>query len=83
MAARGHADVADARTGELDTVTGLRSGRPERGPAIKQKLTFAGVLFDGHLEVTDASLFYETIRQGVGPGKAYGFGLLSVGRPGE
>ena len=45
-------------------------------------LTLAGVLFDGHLVVSDAERFRETLRQGIGSGKAYGFGLLSVARPG-
>jgi len=34
--------------------------------------------YDGALVVTDPEKFRGTLRQGVGPGKAYGFGLLSV-----
>lgn len=49
-----------------------------RGADAKQKLTFATVLYDGILEVTDAERFREALRQGIGSGKAYGFGLLSV-----
>lgn len=41
-------------------------------------LTFEGVLFDGYLRVTDKALLVNAIRSGIGPGKAYGFGLLSV-----
>jgi CRISPR system Cascade subunit CasE len=41
-------------------------------------LTFASVLFDGELVVTDTRLFHEALKNGVGTGKAYGFGLLSV-----
>jgi CRISPR system Cascade subunit CasE len=36
------------------------------------------VLYDGMLEVTDETLFHETLAHGVGPDKAYGFGLLSI-----
>lgn len=36
------------------------------------------VLFEGLLRVTDVEAFVETVRCGIGPGKAYGFGLLSV-----
>ena len=38
-----------------------------------------GVEFRGVLRVTDAARFAETLRQGIGRGKAWGFGLLVVG----
>jgi CRISPR system Cascade subunit CasE len=40
--------------------------------------TFVAVRFDGVLVVTDPTLFRETVANGVGSGKAFGFGLLSV-----
>lgn len=43
-----------------------------------QKLSFGSVLFDGELRITDTESFRETLRRGIGSGKAYGFGLLSV-----
>jgi len=43
-----------------------------------RRLTFASVLFEGVLEVTDRDVFLAALEQGVGAGKAYGFGLLSV-----
>jgi CRISPR system Cascade subunit CasE len=36
------------------------------------------VLFNGLLEVTDADIFRQTVIRGIGSGKAFGFGLLSV-----
>lgn len=36
------------------------------------------VRYDGILEVTDPALLKEAIVRGIGPGKAFGFGLLSV-----
>jgi CRISPR system Cascade subunit CasE len=48
---------------------------PDGSPA---RLTFAGVVFEGRLEVTEAGLFRTGIRGGIGSGKAYGYGLLSV-----
>lgn len=42
------------------------------------KLTHLGVRYEGSLEVTDAILFADALRNGIGPAKAYGFGLLSV-----
>jgi CRISPR system Cascade subunit CasE len=41
-------------------------------------LTFGAVLFEGWLTVTDADQFRRTLAAGIGSGKAYGFGLLSV-----
>lgn len=41
-------------------------------------LTFGSVQFDGELRVVDADLFRETLLRGIGSGKAYGFGLLSI-----
>lgn len=34
--------------------------------------------YDGILQVTDPAPFHDTLIRGVGPGKAFGFGLLSV-----
>lgn len=41
-------------------------------------MTHSSVLFDGLLQVTDTKAFMDTIVHGIGPGKAFGFGLLSV-----
>jgi len=59
------------------TIKGRKEG-PTGGPI---PLTFGGVLFEGLLKVTDAGAFRETLAAGVGPAKAYGFGLLSVAPP--
>jgi CRISPR system Cascade subunit CasE len=57
--------------------------RPE-GRVHNTKREFGGefhaVLFEGILEVTDPAAFQNTIAAGVGSGKAFGFGLLSVAR---
>lgn len=42
------------------------------------RLSFGAVMFEGRLRVVDADQFRATLRGGVGPAKAYGFGLLSV-----
>lgn len=60
------AAVAAAGAGEL--VRSHSTGR-----------TFQGVLFEGHLVIRDAERFRAALEEGVGPGKAYGFGLLSIG----
>jgi CRISPR system Cascade subunit CasE len=61
--------VLDARV----NVDGAESG--SRGDAV---VTFASVRFEGVLEVRDADRFREALANGIGPGKAYGFGLLSI-----
>lgn len=53
--------------------TGSRQGK---------RLTFEGVRFDGLLRVTDAERLQAAVSAGIGPAKAYGFGLLSLRRPG-
>ncbi len=44
----------------------------------KQKLTFAAVVYEGVLRVTDARRFRQALEGGIGPAKAFGFGLLTV-----
>lgn len=41
-------------------------------------VTLARATFDGVLEVTNADVFRNAIASGIGTGKAYGFGLMSV-----
>ncbi len=42
------------------------------------RLVFGSVLFEGVLEVADADRLRAALREGIGSGKAYGFGLLSI-----
>jgi CRISPR system Cascade subunit CasE len=49
-----------------------------RGRTANRLVTLAGVLFEGLLEVTDPDNLRLAIREGIGPGKAIGCGLLSV-----
>lgn len=46
----------------------------------KQQLPLYGVRFDGLLRVHDPLLVAEAVRQGIGPAKSFGFGLLSLTR---
>lgn len=56
----------------------------ERGHRLTDKsnkpmpLTFGATVFTGQLEVTDAEQFRNALVKGIGSGKAFGFGLLSV-----
>ena len=44
----------------------------------RRRVSLATVLFDGLLEVTDPGLFRQAIAAGIGPGKAFGCGLMSI-----
>ncbi len=56
---------------------GKLNGR-KRDDAHGHAMTHLAVVFDGLLRVTDTNAFLETLVHGIGSGKAYGFGLLSV-----
>jgi len=43
-----------------------------------EEKTLGGVVFEGTLVVNDADKLREAVRNGIGPQKAYGFGLLSL-----
>lgn len=50
-------------------------------PARGRDVRLAGAIFDGILDVKDPGLFREALEAGLGPAKAFGFGLLSIARP--
>lgn len=52
---------------------GLQRGK--RGDA---RLTHEGVVYEGNITVVDATLARAALEHGIGPAKAYGFGLLSL-----
>lgn len=68
------ADAPNVRARRETKLTGRRKGEGNG------RLSFGSVLFEGELTVTDAELFRQAVERGVGPGKAYGFGLLSLAR---
>ena len=44
----------------------------------QDKLRHFAVCFEGVLKVTDEDLFTETVENGIGSAKGFGFGLLSL-----
>jgi len=46
--------------------------------ADKRGLKFTSITYDGTLRITDPERFRETLEDGVGSGKGFGFGVLSV-----
>ncbi len=66
-------DIAAARADPSPPLHGY-----QRANGIDRRLTFATALFEGELRVTDAEALRAAIRDGIGPGKAFGCGLLSI-----
>lgn len=76
--------VPDVLTLAEAKVHGKRSAAATEGDAVTAaRLTFHPVLFEGELKVTDIKLFRTALETGIGPGKAYGLGLLSVAPAGR
>jgi CRISPR system Cascade subunit CasE len=61
---------------------GLYKEQGKRRGSGVSPLTLAGVLFQGRLRITDPERFLShSLLKGIGPGKAYGLGLLSLAPP--
>jgi len=54
------------------------SGSAELSRSHSTGRTFQGVLYEGHLVVRQLELFRRALAEGIGPAKAFGFGLLSI-----
>jgi CRISPR system Cascade subunit CasE len=74
--------IDDARDGDIPVVdvrtTGTAAKVVRYLPGRKLDLAFGSVVFEGRLRVTDVEEFRRTLADGIGSGKAFGFGLLSV-----
>lgn len=60
-----------------DPVTGDRQIGHKRD---RRRMVHGAILYDGVLQVTDATALRGALLHGIGPAKAYGFGLLSLAR---
>lgn len=56
----------------------IEGARQVTGKHGERELRFGAVLFEGRLRVTEADAFRRALEVGIGSGKAFGFGLLSV-----
>jgi CRISPR system Cascade subunit CasE len=72
--ARAYPDITNVRSVPSQAIGDRRGGPSPQKP----RLVFGAVTFDGVLEITDAEAFRRTLTVGIGSGKAYGFGLLSI-----
>ena len=77
LAAKNGFAIVEAEDGpELRVVEEPQAYAGRSGP----RATFAAVRYEGRLRVTDVDLFRERLAVGIGPAKAFGFGLLSIAR---
>jgi CRISPR system Cascade subunit CasE len=72
------AELPDVRLAVEDDLRGFRKDAGAAGA--RKRLTLSPVLFEGRLDVEDAAALRLAVAQGIGPGKAYGCGLLSLAR---
>ncbi len=72
--------LTDVKINEAVTNAAVHSSSKQFGRRGDQKMTFGAALFEGVLEVIDAEKFRESLQTGIGTGKAYGFGLLSIAK---
>jgi CRISPR system Cascade subunit CasE len=74
----GH-EVPSIRIIPEDKLTSRISGqRYDPTTGRERGITFGSILFEGVLQITNVDDFRKALEKGLGPGKAYGFGLLSV-----
>jgi CRISPR system Cascade subunit CasE len=67
--------VVDVRVRPENSLTARRISGPP--------MSFLSVVFEGRLRVFDPERFLDTVRNGVGSAKGFGFGLLSLARPND
>ena len=46
-----------------------------------RRITIKGIIYDGYLKITDKEKFKKAFISGIGPAKAFGYGLLSIAAP--
>jgi CRISPR system Cascade subunit CasE len=75
-----HVDAHDERieVPDVRSTAGDRVRGKKRANGTRHDLTFAAVVFDGHLRVREPAHFVETVKRGIGSAKGFGFGLLSL-----
>lgn len=73
--------LANVKVAPIPNVASVEEGklnfRKERN---LPNITFGSVVFEGVLQVTDSDNFRKALEKGIGTGKAYGFGLLSIAK---
>lgn len=78
VSVRGDPNVADVKV-IVQPKVGRSRPRVGEGDA---SMKLGSVVYEGHLRVVDADRLRHVLKTGIGTGKAYGFGLLSLAPPG-
>ena len=78
-AAIAETEIADVQVSNEQKVSGKNRVLDTQGAS--RELVLRGCTFSGRLRVVDSLRFRSALINGIGSGKAYGFGLLSVARP--
>jgi len=52
----------------------------KKGDKNGRMIQYKSVRYEGHLQVVDPAKLFETLREGIGPAKGFGFGLLSLAK---
>jgi CRISPR system Cascade subunit CasE len=78
IVAKPSSEIADVLVSDESSSRASMKGDQRTDGTSFNHLSFASVLFEGKLKVTNADKFLETLKSGIGSGKAYGFGLLSI-----
>lgn len=71
----------ERKLGEVGCTLGsctMQDAATRQGRRGGQRISHGAVVYDGLLHVNDAGALRAAIREGIGAGKAYGFGLLSL-----
>ena len=64
----------------LDMVHTSKEGLKGKKPGQMEFITLHSVLFEGSLRVDDQEKFIDCLGKGIGSGKGFGFGLISIAR---
>ena len=59
-------------------ITGTKWYQFSKGPAAGHRVSLMSVVYEGTLEITDPILFANALISGIGRGKAYGQGMLTI-----
>jgi len=63
----------------VTVVISMDGWRPRNPQTNEAKIILNTVDFEGTLRITDLDQFFQTLQKGIGPGKAFGLGLLLIG----
>lgn len=70
----------DGMLNGIKKISQKKANNQEKNQSEHFKLSFYGVEFEGILKIINSKLFIKAMKQGIGSGKAFGFGFLTIAR---